>query len=256
MNKFLLVMLFVFFAPISSNAASIYQDNLITINKKLENTAASNLITLNNNMENTEYDVELLSFLKKETMVQKIQGKASSYHQYSSNNIEEKSYVQFINNDEIDANILLETEMDWRNIKANLKDLNFLYKKIDNWIDSYLSTYIDEIIYINYILTDNNHKKQISDCDLCRKENMLANLHYKKDNYQYIYNASNGNKSSNYNSNLDNAFRSNKEENDTEHNIFSFIYLWEMYSGVIVGVLSMLALLGVIVSLFKFLTRT
>ncbi len=256
MNKLLLTILFVFWVPISSNAAGIYPDNLITINKKLENTATSDLITSNNNMESTEYDVELLSFLKKETIAKKIQGKSLSYQQYSSNNIEEKSYVQLINNDEIDANILLETEMDWHNIKANLKELNFLYKKIDNWLGSYLPTYVNENRNISYILIDNIYKKQLTDCALCEKQNMLANLHYKKDNYQYIYSTTNGNKFSNYNSNLDSAFRGNNKENDTEHNIFNFLYLWEMYSGVIVGILSILALLGIIVSLFKFLTRT
>jgi hypothetical protein len=187
-------------------------------------------------------------------MIQEMQGKPSNYQQnYSAG----ANYVHFINNDERDVGILLEAEMDWNNIKSNLNYLNILFRKINIWSENFLAKYLDENEHINYVfIADNNFRKPKSDCKLCKKENVFASLHNQKNNYQDVYNVSTGNKSPSYNSGLDSAYQGDNKENGEENNILSLIYLWERYSDTIVGVLLILTLWVVLVSLFKFLTRT
>lgn len=242
--------------PIISNAAGIYDNSLRNIdkkkNEKLENIRANETNILNGNIDkiSSEYDVELLSILKKNTMIQKIQDKAVSNQQHFSMDAG-ISDIQFISNDGIDAQILLETKMVWKEIKADLNQPDIFFNKIDIWTKSFLDEYLDEHIDINYVLNaDANIVMQPKrKLNLYKNKNMLSNMIYQNDTqykHRNTYEVSSG-----YNDELNSAYG----DNDDETNMLSFIYLWKKYSDVIVGVMVITILWLVITSLIKFLMR-
>lgn len=243
--------------PIISNAAGIYDDSLRNIdkkkNEKLENIKANETNILNGNIDKiaSEYDIELLSILKKNTMMQKIQDKAPSNQQHYSMDVGIND-VQFISNDGVDAQILLETKLVWKEVKADLNQSDIFFNKIDILTKSFLDEYLDEHMDIYYTLnTDTNSVMQPKrKHNLYKNKNMLSNMIYQNDaqyKHQNTYKTS-----SSYNDNLNNEYG---DDNSDETNMLSLIYLWKKYSDVIVGVLAIIILWLGIVNLIKLLMR-
>lgn len=262
---FTLVLFLIFEIPIISNAAGIYDNSLMNIdnknNEKLEYIKTNKIHIFNETFEKiaSKYDMELISIFKKNAMIQKIQDKPSKYQPYYSVDAGRGNYIQFINNDEIDAQTLLETEVVWQEIKTDINYLNSLLNKVDIEAKYFLDEYFDEHIDTNYVLITgiNNIRQPKSKRNLHQSKNILAGIIYQND----THNKHQDDKSSGYNSYSDNdelnsAYGGDNKKNSDEQNIFSLIYLWEKYSDIMVGVLIIAILWLVIASLIKFLTRT
>lgn len=258
---FIIVLFLIFEIPFISNAAGIYDNNLMSANnkkEKFENIKDNKINAVNNDIgkSTSEYDIELLSILKKNIMIQKMQDKPSSYQQYYLTDAGRNNYVQFTNSKEIDAQILLETEMVWKEIKEDLIYLNIILNKIDILAKNFLDEYLDENIDSNYVLiTDiNNIRQPKRKRNFYENQNMLSGIIYQNDiNYKH---QDNYKTLSSYDDDLNGAYGSDNKKNGDEQNILSLIYLWEKYSDIIIAVLGAAILLLIISSLIKFLTRS
>lgn len=250
---FRIILLLIFEMPNISNAAGVYDNSLINADKKknegIKNIDVNEINLLNHNADNikSEYDVELRSIFEKNIIVQKIQNKPSSYKQYYPYYVGTNNYVQLINNDGIDAQLLLETMMVWKEIKADLKQSNVFFNNIEIWANNFIVEYLD----VNYVSSADagnmGQKNEIRNS--YEGENMLSNMAYKNDAY---YRSQDKHKTS-----LNNNYQlNNKYEGRDENSVLSLIYLWEEYSDIIVGMLAIVILWLFIANLIKFLTRT
>jgi len=220
---FSIVLFLIFEIPIISNAAGIYDNSLKNVdkkkNEKLENINANEINLLNDNRDKiaSEYDIELLSILKKNTMIQKIQNKPLSYQQYYLTSAGRSGYTQFISNNGIDVLTLLETEMGWKEIKADLNYSIIIFNRIDIWAKNFL----DERIDTNYVLsTDVNSIRQPKrKRNLYENQNIFSSMIYQNDTH---YKHQDGYKiSSSYNDKLNSVY---EDDNGDEQNRLSLIY--------------------------------
>lgn len=248
---FRIILLLIFEMPNISNAAGVYDNSLINADKKknegIKNIDVNEINLLNHNADNikSEYDVELRSIFEKNIIVQKIQNKPSSYKQYYPYYVGTNNYVQLINNDGIDAQLLLETMMVWKEIKADLKQSNVFFNNIEIWTNNFIVEYLDITSVWGADAGNMGQKNEIPN----------SSVMYKNDVYYRSQDKYKASVNNNYESN-DNFELSNRYEGYGENSVLSLIYLWEEYSDIIVGMLAIVILWLFIANLIKFLTRT
>lgn len=253
-----IVLFLVYEMPIISHAAGIYDIRLRNVdkekNEKFENVNANKINLLSDNIDqiSAEYDIELLSILKKNTIIQEIQDRPPSYQQHYSAGAGRSSYIQFIGNNVIDAQILLEAEMDWNEIKADLNYSIIFLNKVNMWAKNLLDEYVDEHIDTNYVLSShiNSVSQPMRKHNLYENKGILSSMAFQKNTHyknQDIYKIP-----LSYNEAVNSAY---DNKNSDERNILSFIYLWEKYSDVIFGVLVIVIVWLITANLIKFITR-
>jgi hypothetical protein len=214
--------------PVTSNAAGIYEST--EIDKLLPDSQKNNTSNATPNNENIPtYKSELSSILQKHGLLKKIEGQKSS----SENNLvteEKSSFIQELANEDIDAQILMETDATWKEIKDKLDYLNILFNKIDMWAEDHLVT-DGEIPLISSIeRIEKSHYVKF------RRNQFQYQNHYFFE--QKTKNNKRERGSPNYNDNYDdysNTSPNSRQKNPYEKNVFSLLYLWEKYSGYIIG---------------------
>lgn len=262
MLRLIISLFLVFGIPIIPNAAGIYDDSLINVDKKkLENIKADEMHFLNDNLGKaiSDYDIELISILKKNALIHNLQDKPLSYQQFDLTDVVNTKFIQVASNDKIDVQALLETEMVWMKIKADLNYGNILLNTFDKWTTNLLDKYLGENINTNLVLVTNIQTIRPSNDKLNFYENpnRLSSMvdqsyaHVKSEDYSYKISSSNDN-------GLNNAYGSDGDaygNNGDKENILSIIYLWKMYSDTIIVILVIAVLWLIVTGLLKFLTR-
>lgn len=239
MQRLVIILLLIFEVPIISNAAGINDDSFMNHknkkNEEVENIKTNPMHVFNDSFDKaeSEYNIELLSILKKNKIIQKIQDKPLNYQQYQLHDTGGSDFIKVILNDEIDVPILLETESVWEEIKGGLNYKNIIIDKVDAWTQDILDKYYDEKIDTNFLLvSDVNFIKQSNNKNNSYKPtNMLSSIIYQGDTHRI-------------------------QKNDDNQNILSVIYLWKKYSDFIVGALIIALLWQGIAILMKFLMKT
>jgi hypothetical protein len=236
---FFLLLLFLW-SPIISIAASVYDfnnTNMSLVESKKTNVAA----TTDNNSENVStYKSELLSILRKNSLLKKIQDKSSTENYLITE--EKSSFIQDFASDDVDAQILMETEATWKEIKDELNYLNVFFNKIDMWAESFLARNIDgNLTLISAI----QNTKNVSHAKFQDNQIQFQN--------HFLSSPTNNNKSS-YNGES-NESRNTYEKNPYEKNVFSFLYLWEKYDNYIIGIGILFALWTMVQSLIYIVNR-
>lgn len=248
---FRIILLLIFEMPNISNAAGVYDNTLINADKKknegIRNIDVNEINLPKHKTDNikSEYDAELRSIFEKNTIVQKIQNKPSSYEQYYPGYASTNNFVQFIDNDGVDAQLLLETMMGWQEIKADLKQSNIYFKNIEIWANNFIVEYLDITSVWGADASNVWDKNEIPN----------SSVMYKNDVYYRSQDKYKASVNNNYESN-DDLELSNRDEGYGENSMLSLIYLWKEYSDIIVGVLVIVILWQLIANLIKFLTRT
>lgn len=239
--------------PVIPNAAGIYDNRLMNADsQKKENIKTNEMQFLNGNpiKASSDYEVELTSLLKKNIIKHKFENNLLSYNKFNSTDADSNQFIQVTPNSEIDTQALLETEMDWVEIKADLKDIATHLNSFDRSATKFLDDYLSQNINTNLVLVFNIKSNSQSNNELNfyekkRLSNVIhqggAHMKVEDDSYKL---------SSIYNNELNSAYQSGGEKKD----ILSIIYLWKMYSDTLVLVVSIIATLWlVIASLIKFL---
>jgi hypothetical protein len=232
-----IILLLIFEMPIISNAAAINDDSFISHNNKNKEFAniKNNMIhVFNGNFDKatSEYNIELLLAFKKSEMIKNIEGKPLNNKKYYLTDSGISNFFQIISNDEIDGQMLLETEMVWEEIKGGLKDKKIFVDKINGWTQDILDKYLDENTDTDFLLVSdiNSIKQSTNKNDFYKPKNMPSSIIYQEETDRI-------------------------NQNDDKLKILSINYLWEKYSDVIVGVLIFAILWRGIVNLMKFLTK-
>jgi hypothetical protein len=198
----------------------------------------------------------LLSILKENTIKQLIQekplGNIKSYVPGTSGS----DFVQAISNEEIDAQALLETVVVWTEIKQDLNYINNISNTINTWTSQLFDVNMDENIDSNMVLTTNIQTitHPTDKPNLLKSINTLSNIYQgdTKEKYQNNYKIP-----SSYDYATNNFYekQNNTEKINSEKSLFSIIYLWNMYSDIIVITIGVLIVLIAISGLIKFLSK-
>lgn len=215
--------------PIVSSAAGIYES--IEIEKLSSESKKNNTsISVSDNENISTYKSELSSILRKNGLLKKIERQKSSPENYLVAE-EKSSFIQDFASEDIDAQILMETEETWKAIKDQLDYLSILFNKIDMWAEDHLVTDEDLLLISNITRIEKSRYVKF------RRSQFQYQNHYfleptakdKRERGNPNYNAS-----YDYNDYL-NSTSNSRQKNPYEKNVFSLLYLWEKYSSYIIG---------------------
>jgi len=240
----------IFGIPVIPNAAGIYDDRLMNAdNQKKENIKTNEMQFLSDNLVKTssDYEVELTSLLKKNTIKHKIENNLLSHDKFYSTDADSSHFIRAAPNGEMGV---LGTEMDWVEIKADLKDVAARLNAIDRSATKFLDEYLSQNINANLVFVFNiKGNSQPSDELNFYEKKRLSNVVHQGDENTKVEGFS-YKLSSSYNNELNGVYESGTEQK----NILSIIYLWRMYSDTIVDVVSIIATLWLVIAgLIKFL---
>lgn len=260
MQRLIIILFLIIGIPIISNAASVYDDSLMNAEKeKQENIKTNKIYFLFDHPGKTmsAYEIELASILKKNTMAQKIQDKPVSYQQNNLIGAGDGGFIQVAFSGEIDVQALLETATDWREIKADLRDVSAFLDEFDRWTTVLFDEYLVENINTNLSLVNNiqtlgsqsNGNGQLKGKIRIQGKNRLSDMIHQ--NHAQMK----GRDSYKISSSHNNEGHETYEDDDNKENILSIVYLWNMYSDTIILVSIIVASWLVITSLIKILTR-
>lgn len=257
MLKLIMLLLFFLGLPIISNAASVNDSNLTSIDEsKSEHTKADKVHLLNGKTA-SEYEIALLSILKKNTMQQKMQPNTSNKQQNYLTNMDANNFINGVSNDEIDAQVLLETKETWAEIKDDLNYINILLNKVNTWTEDFLYKNIDP----NLIFVFNVNETALLNNTESSSKNSQNTATYKNQKFAYADDGLPSNLLSNHEV-RHNGGQNNYRQGDAidtseiKKNVFSLIYLWEEHSDMITVVLIILVLWLLATSLISILARS